>query len=227
MKSSSSGDLAVRVHEPLHADMLMDSLYVVHDYYEPVKTSMLEKGIDRLFGEVSQGFQEKEQMLEIGANVVGIGKLILDNRGVSLLPPEESEGSYILTKFTRNEILKQLKSNVKTMKIWTFIFGIAGTAILAYILYKWYKEWRETAEIRSLTERIRENRNRTQSDNEDNGNINDDSKCVICLANPRELVLLECGHICLCVECFPKLPQPRKCPVCRANISRAVPTFNA
>ena len=30
----------------------------------------------------------------------------------------------------------------------------------------------------------------------------ENSTCVICLINPRELVLLDCGHVCLCMDCF-------------------------
>jgi hypothetical protein len=36
-------------------------------------------------------------------------------------------------------------------------------------------------------------------------NQSENSSCVICLTNPRELVLLDCGHVCLCMDCFGKL----------------------
>jgi hypothetical protein len=48
------------------------------------------------------------------------------------------------------------------------------------------------------------------------------SECVVCLAAPRECVLLECGHACVCEQCSATLVT---CPLCRANIERVVRMF--
>uniref|UniRef100_A0A8C5DCY1 RING-type domain-containing protein n=1 Tax=Gouania willdenowi TaxID=441366 RepID=A0A8C5DCY1_GOUWI len=48
-----------------------------------------------------------------------------------------------------------------------------------------------------------------------------DNTCVICLNQPRNCVLLYCGHVCCCFRCYQALPQPR-CPVCRQAIIRVV-----
>lgn len=39
--------------------------------------------------------------------------------------------------------------------------------------------------------------------------------CIVC-ENPREVILLPCGHICLCYDCSQAIE--RKCPMCRATI---------
>ena len=50
--------------------------------------------------------------------------------------------------------------------------------------------------------------------------------CVVCLSNPREVVLLDCGHVCLCADCLQQLQQPISCPVCRERVVRCLPLFN-
>lgn len=53
----------------------------------------------------------------------------------------------------------------------------------------------------------------------------DQLKCVVCLTNEREVVLLNCGHVCVCGDCAFALPEPKKCPVCRERVERFVTTF--
>ena len=39
--------------------------------------------------------------------------------------------------------------------------------------------------------------------------------CVACLDRPRSVVVVPCGHLCLCPECAARLPT-QHCPICRA-----------
>jgi hypothetical protein len=50
----------------------------------------------------------------------------------------------------------------------------------------------------------------------------DENECVVCLSAPRECVLLECGHACVCEQCSATLAT---CPMCRAHIERVVRMF--
>lgn len=50
------------------------------------------------------------------------------------------------------------------------------------------------------------------------------SNCVVCLTNPREIVLLDCGHVCLCMECMELLPN-KACPICRENYRSFAPCY--
>eukprot|EP01083_Nonionella_stella_P016628 46441_1 len=43
--------------------------------------------------------------------------------------------------------------------------------------------------------------------------------CIVCWDERPNTVLIECGHICVCSECGPTLPQ---CPICRRPIERCV-----
>jgi hypothetical protein len=57
---------------------------------------------------------------------------------------------------------------------------------------------------------------------EDPAEDDPNNECVICLAAPKECVLLECRHACVCEQCGNTLAQ---CPLCRANIERVVRIF--
>ena len=43
--------------------------------------------------------------------------------------------------------------------------------------------------------------------------------CCICMENPREMVYINCGHLCACLKCERRVDD--KCPICR-TASRAI-----
>jgi len=43
------------------------------------------------------------------------------------------------------------------------------------------------------------------------------SLCVICMENEKKLLLIPCGHYCLCEKCKEKILQ---CPICRKDIQQ-------
>ena len=50
--------------------------------------------------------------------------------------------------------------------------------------------------------------------------------CIVCAMNPRDVILLTCGHVCVCSNCAALLPSNR-CPVCRAHIDKVQTFFMA
>lgn len=53
----------------------------------------------------------------------------------------------------------------------------------------------------------------------------ENEECVICFDNPHDVVLVPCGHYCLCKGCADKLSSPsakRRCPMCRGQIDQVV-----
>ncbi|CAN7037019.1 unnamed protein product [Brassica oleracea var. botrytis] len=46
-------------------------------------------------------------------------------------------------------------------------------------------------------------------------------ECVICLSEPRDVTVLPCRHVCMCVGCAKELRfQTNLCPVCRQHVER-------
>ena len=50
--------------------------------------------------------------------------------------------------------------------------------------------------------------------------------CVVCLGAEREVILLPCGHVCVCATCADTLLQRGDlCPVCRGPIRTVMPAY--
>lgn len=47
-------------------------------------------------------------------------------------------------------------------------------------------------------------------------NLPSEVRCIVCMENPREIILLPCKHVCLCEDCAEKIS--RMCPVCNKRI---------
>ena len=46
-----------------------------------------------------------------------------------------------------------------------------------------------------------------------------DNVCLVCLDNPKNIVLKPCSHMCICHVCAePMLRTGQKCPICRSDI---------
>jgi hypothetical protein len=49
--------------------------------------------------------------------------------------------------------------------------------------------------------------------------IDENQLCVVCLENPREEVLVPCGHWVMCSECCAEIKSSsNECPMCRQEI---------
>jgi len=54
---ASGGQWSVEVTDALSAEYVHESLTVTHDLYKPTSGNLLSRGLDRLFGEVTKGYQ--------------------------------------------------------------------------------------------------------------------------------------------------------------------------
>jgi E3 ubiquitin-protein ligase MUL1 len=54
-------------------------------------------------------------------------------------------------------------------------------------------------------------------------NLSHDKLCVICITNPQEIILIPCGHVCLCVDCSIGYELP--CPICRKPPTQMNPVY--
>ena len=49
--------------------------------------------------------------------------------------------------------------------------------------------------------------------------------CMVCSSNASTIVLIPCGHICLCVSCSNSIQELLICPVCNLNITHRYQTY--
>jgi len=51
----------------------------------------------------------------------------------------------------------------------------------------------------------------------------EEQRCVVCLDSPKDSILYQCGHVCVCNPCGKQLLQRKlKCPMCRAEIKDCI-----
>ncbi|XP_041348898.1 mitochondrial ubiquitin ligase activator of nfkb 1-like [Gigantopelta aegis] len=222
LTTSDQSEKKVHVTEALNAEFILDDLTVTYDQFTPKNPNMLQIGIERIFGEYSKGIQEKEKMLLVGTSLVGIGEVCLENSQVKLGPP--SQGSYILSKLTRNEIIRKFESQSFVYKVITIIFGAISTGLTFYLIWKFTKKYMEHKRNRRIFDEIRAT---TRTAFESDAAEADSSMCIICLSHPRDVIVLDCGHVCMCSNCAQILPEPKRCPMCRIDVKRFVPLYRS
>ena len=210
----------LQVEEPLQAYCLQDDLRVTYDKFEKNDHSLLSRGIDRLFGDVTKGFQETERMLPVGTTLLGIGRLTVDDGNLTLDPPLQGQ-RYILTTLSRKQLIRTLESGAWYLRVCWWVCEGLGLGLVCWWLWRAVRKWWAKRRESRVYEEIRNQVAQLQ----DTDSAEDSSMCVICLVNRRSVVLLHCGHICVCVDCAEALPSPKKCPVCRTDVQRMVPTY--
>lgn len=170
---------------------------------------------------------------QVGCTLTGVGELILDSdRTLALRPP--SDGSeYFLSAADFDTLRAEQVREAVAWQVLASVFALAGAAVLFWVGRRYYCKLK----VRWEQERQRREFQRLQGDDprlrtasagsdtsEDGGPV--ENSCVICLSQPRECVLLNCGHVCCCLRCYQALPQPT-CPICRQTINRVVPIYQA
>lgn len=209
---------------PLDASEL--DLETTYENFHPSKQSLTNVIGHFISGERPQGIQETEEMLRLGASMTGVGELVLDNNLVRLQPPKQGL-RYFLSRLDYDELVNKQERQLRLWRVLTVLFGLAACATLFYMLWRQYALRRDRRKERSLLDEFRKLKNRRLQEL----NLAEDelspNTCTICLSNERSCVFLECGHVCTCEQCYRALPEPKKCPICRARIDRIVPLYNS
>lgn len=216
--------VAVRVLKPLDAVDL--GLETVYEKFHPSVQSFADVIGHYISGERPKGIQETEEMLKVGATLTGVGELVLDNSAVRLQPPKQGM-QYYLSSQDFDSLLQRQESSVRLWRVLALVFGFATCATLFFTLRRQYLQRQERLRLRQMQEEFREHEAQllSQARPEDRESLK--SACVVCLSNFRSCVFLECGHVCSCSECYRALPEPKRCPICRREVTRVVPLYNS
>ncbi|XP_056021725.1 mitochondrial ubiquitin ligase activator of NFKB 1-like isoform X2 [Ostrea edulis] len=231
----------IMVTEPNSAYHVDEELSLTYENFIQPQTDLFKKGMELISGEVNKGYQETEKMLLVGSHLLAIGKLVKEGDTIKMKPPS-SEYRYIISRKTKDELVRLLRNRGTLLKVFVGLFGVTGVALIIYLVYRFFrkrKNYNEEQRLRRDFQHLREEEeqrraraaHRTNPDSLSSGAGSTDSsdwennKCVVCLTNEREVVLLECGHVCLCGDCAFALPDPKMCPICRGKVVRFVTTY--
>jgi len=222
-----AGLSSVKLNEPEVSGWFNDTLQVIHEKFTPSNESTMHSFMNFISGERLKGFTEAESMLPLKTKLCAVGELIYEDNELKIQAPKN--GDYIITNQLPSEIIKHFRKSSVAWKIAALIMAGATMTSLYYLARRLWKRYQDVLrDIKTKEEMllIRSQRKKFV-DRSSQGTINEGDLCVVCLTNPREVVLLDCGHVCICIDCLEALPSPLKCPVCRAPVVRTVPLFIA
>eukprot|EP00794_Sanderia_malayensis_P013757 gene13757-15196_t len=202
----------IAVSEPLLANKL--EYNTVFYKFEPVQSTFPEKILGYASGSNVKGYETREEMLIEGTKLTGIGKIEFVGGELRLSPPKYPL-SYILSTASLGSIVDKEAGFARLIKWFSVIFAIGSCLCLSFWMYRKLKAWYEARQRKLEFDRL-------SAENMENREDFSGRECVVCLHNPRNVVILDCGHICVCRQCSARLSI---CPICRSNVAKIVPTF--
>ncbi|XP_022909989.1 mitochondrial E3 ubiquitin protein ligase 1-like [Onthophagus taurus] len=206
----------VEILDPLAAEIL--DMDVISNQFNPNQPKVMDHVWAFFVGIKQKGVQTTEKMLRTNAIITGIGELVTssDGKRVKLQPP--TNGSpYFLTTMQVSSLLRKLESSKKTYKIICVLCAMVGVFVGGIIAKGFMKKRRvklEEMRRREELQRSRKERRKRVRDED----LPENQICVVCKVNPREIILLPCGHVCLCEDCSIDIQD--YCPVCRSKIDK-------
>ncbi|XP_053672374.1 mitochondrial E3 ubiquitin protein ligase 1 [Anopheles nili] len=214
-----NGKQGVEVINGLSAELLdMDTIY---ENYEPSSLTVFEHLFGLFSGVRQKGLQTTEEMLRDGSFITAVGELELDDSGVRLVPP--SNGSpMILTTATKSTLLKRLEEAKSSNLFKVIVCGTISAVLIGLIARKIYKRKKQEWDEQKLRKQLEQSR-ATRRARLRPTVISEDQLCVVCIVNPKEVICLPCGHVCLCENCAQKISL--HCPVCRTVIETKAAAF--
>lgn len=227
-------EIVINVTSPESASFLETAMRTTHDKFETWTGGALSTAVYHLSGNVPKGVHEQETMLEEGTKLMAFGEVSFDRGKIELRPPRsDANRKYILTTLSKYEVIKKLENKSYWLKVILYGTSIIGFALTCRILYKIYNKWKVKKENELLLARVQAERQKQRVLQRDVGAASDGDgseavadKCVVCLTNPREIVLLNCGHLCICADCLTQLPTPLVCPICRQSVEQHIVTYS-
>ncbi|XP_049776401.1 mitochondrial E3 ubiquitin protein ligase 1-like [Schistocerca cancellata] len=215
------GSTQIEVIDALDAEIL--DLETISDHFEPSTSSIAEHLWGFFTGVRRRGLQISEEMLREGVLVTGIGELSSDNSetGLKLQPPEDGN-PFFITALPISSLIRRIEYHRRTYRILSVVFGIIGLAIVGHFTYRLLKQRARRLQEEELHRKLEEMRRERRQQMRD-ANVPEGQECIVCRTNPREIILLPCGHVCLCETCGQNIHNT--CPVCRNHFERKAPVY--
>ncbi|XP_019868962.2 mitochondrial E3 ubiquitin protein ligase 1 [Aethina tumida] len=214
-----NNSMQVEIVDPLSAEVL--DMDVVFDEFKPTVPTVMDHIWGFFSGVRQRGVQSTEKMLRTGTIVTGIGELVYTNDGsLRLQPPPKAP--FYLTNMQVTSLVKKLDGSKRNYRFMCIIFGTAGIVLSVMIFRKYWMYRKQLVEDQQRKKQIEESRrNRRRQMREEN--VPESQLCVVCKTNPIEIIILPCGHVCLCEDCQVEIRDC--CPVCRATIEKKSVAF--
>lgn len=193
---------------------------VVYDNYEPSRLSFFDHIFGFLTGVSQRGHQTTEEVLREGSYITAIGEIELAEAGLRIQPSKV--GPMFLTTATKSTVLRRLQEAKSSTLIRIILCSAVGAVLIGLIARKVLRKRLEEKEERMFRESMDKSRKERRSKQRVE-TLTDEQRCVVCVNNPKEVIVLPCGHVCLCEDCAVEIKSA--CPVCRGNIKSKAPAY--
>lgn len=220
-------NLPIHVHLAEKSRWTSQCLTDVNKIFREPHNSAMDSIMGYIVGDRVKGYLDTERMLLTGTRLLGIGEISVQDNILMLRKPADCE--LVLATQTKEEFASALTLKMRYWRILQILFlgvSLGGLYFFVKKLFKNYVAVLNERRYQDEVAQVKKMRKRSDHGNVQNSYENEEM-CVVCLTNPRECVVLNCGHVCVCLDCVEELPTPRKCPICRGLIARAVPIFHA
>ncbi|XP_052847313.1 mitochondrial E3 ubiquitin protein ligase 1-like isoform X2 [Drosophila gunungcola] len=191
---------------------------MVYDNFERSSLSIFDRICGFFSGVPQRGFQTTEELLRDGGFLTAIGELKLDGNTLRMQPSQK--GPLLLTTASKFTIVKRLEKANGENILKLFVCGTISVLLIAFIASKIYKRNKKKIEESKIHNSLERERNLVRP-----VSLKQDQLCVVCGTNAKEIILLPCGHVCLCENCSQMISIT--CPVCRCNIESKAAAFIA
>ncbi|XP_017151213.1 mitochondrial E3 ubiquitin protein ligase 1-like [Drosophila miranda] len=225
----SANEMPFELRSQQHGVEIVDALGaavldvdVVYDHYKLSKLSVPAQILGLFSGIRQKGLQTTEEVLREGSSLTAIGRLELIGDSLRMQPSPEA--GLFLTTATKSGLIKRFEAAKWTMILKIALCGAVSALLIGLMAKKLYRKKRQQKEEAGIHSRLERERRERRARGRPPA-LSDDELCVVCATNPKEIILLPCGHVCLCEDCSPHIAT--QCPVCRGKIVSKAAAFIA
>ncbi|XP_014244136.1 mitochondrial E3 ubiquitin protein ligase 1-like [Cimex lectularius] len=215
------GYIQILVTDPLGAEIL--DLDTIYNKFENSSLSVMDHVISFFNGIRQRGIGTTEELLKEGSFMTVIGEMTKGPEGELQLGPSTLGYPYFITSMPVSCLLRNLKESRATYKWLSYLFGGIGIIFSFILAKKWWIARQNKIRDEEVKKRIEEMRKERRKNARRSCELSENEKCVVCKENPKEIIILQCGHVCICEDCSEVIKT--QCPVCRATISNKAAAF--
>ncbi|KAH8349757.1 hypothetical protein KR084_005645 [Drosophila pseudotakahashii] len=219
----SASEMPFELRNQQHSVQIVNALRAVvldvdtvYDNFEPHSLSLFDYICGFFSGVRQKGLQTTEEVLREGSFLTAIGELQLDGDTLRMQPSQK--GPLLLTTATKSTLVKRLEDANISIILKLLVCSTISFILIAFVLRKIYRRRKHKSEEVIIHNRLEMERRRNPP-----VKVTQDLLCVVCSNNIKEVILLPCGHVCLCEDCAQKISST--CPVCRGKIVSKAAAF--
>jgi hypothetical protein len=206
------------------ADATKIELDTIFDKFDAGANTLGSHILGWVQGDLHKGTQITESMLLKDTPLTAVGQLVSSPAGVQIKPPSDGK-PFFLVRSSISSLIKEYESEKEAFKIVLRVFTGIGVIVSAIGIYRYWRQ-RKQELVASANQNTINSIIADRETREARSDVPEHLQCLVCRVAEREVIILPCGHVCVCASCGRELINLQQgCPVCRANIDAVHQAF--